>query len=172
LARHALRRPPRDHLHARALGRSGVRVSELCELRVGHLRLHDPTGARFQIPDAKTEKGIREVEMSPELVEELVMHVDRVRRGGGEVAPEAHVFQNGHGGRMSRHRIGKLVGGAAQQASERLSAQGLAPLPHISPHALRRTYISIALLANNFGVSCMNRGSRTLSRQRWAQPTQ
>ena len=31
-------------------------------------------------------------------------------------------------------------------------AQGLPPLPHTTPHTLRRTYISIALLANNFDV--------------------
>jgi hypothetical protein len=30
--------------------------------------------------------------------------------------------------------------------------QGRPPLPHITPHSLRRTYISIALLANNFDV--------------------
>ncbi len=37
-------------------------------------------------------------------------------------------------------------------ASERLRAGGLAPLPHISPHARRRTYVPIARLANNFDV--------------------
>lgn len=30
--------------------------------------------------------------------------------------------------------------------------RGLPPLPHVTPHTLRRTYISIALLANNFDV--------------------
>jgi len=62
-----------DYLGRRAivttLGRSGVRVSELCDMRIGHLRLHDPDGARFHIPDAKTEAGIRDVQMSPELAE-------------------------------------------------------------------------------------------------------
>jgi len=33
-----------------------------------------------------------------------------------------------------------------------LSAHGLPPLPHTTPHTLRRTYISIALLANRFDV--------------------
>jgi hypothetical protein len=49
-----------------ALGRSGVRVSEMCDLRIGQY----PDGARLQIPDAKTEAGIRKVQMSPDLVEE------------------------------------------------------------------------------------------------------
>jgi integrase len=33
-----------------------------------------------------------------------------------------------------------------------LEGRGLPPLPHTTPHTLRRTYISIALLANNFDV--------------------
>src|SRR3954462_8847544 len=45
------------------LARSGVRASELCDLRIGHVRIHDPCGARFRIPDAKTEAGVREVQM-------------------------------------------------------------------------------------------------------------
>ena len=64
------RRAGRDYLGRGAiveiLGRSGVRVSELCDLRIGHVRLHDPDGARFHIPDAKTQAGIREVQMTPD----------------------------------------------------------------------------------------------------------
>jgi hypothetical protein len=33
-----------------------------------------------------------------------------------------------------------------------VSARGLPPLPHTTPQTLRRTYISIALLANRFDV--------------------
>ena len=43
------------------LGRSGVRASELCDLRIGQVRMHNPDTARFCIQDAKTEAGIREV---------------------------------------------------------------------------------------------------------------
>ena len=49
---------------------SGIRASERCDLRIGHVRLHDPGGARFRIPDGKTEACVREVQMSPELVEQ------------------------------------------------------------------------------------------------------
>jgi len=47
------------------LGRNGVRASELCDLRIGEVRLHDPNGARFRIPDAKTEAGVREARGGP-----------------------------------------------------------------------------------------------------------
>jgi integrase len=134
------------------LGRSGVRASELCDLKIGQVRLHDPDGARFRIPDAKTETGVREVQMSPDLVEALVEHLDRLRRMGVPTGPGDYLVPNLHGGRLSRQRVGQIVGDAAKQASGRLVAKGLPPLPNTTPHSLRRTYISFALLANNFDV--------------------
>jgi len=134
------------------LGRSGVRASELCDIRIGHVRLHDPDGARFRIPDAKTQAGIREVQMTPDLAETVIEHIDRLRRAGRDVGPEAHLVQNTRGGRMDRQRVGAIVHDAAELASERHTARGLPPLPNTTPHSLRRTYISIALLANNFDV--------------------
>jgi integrase len=134
------------------LGYSGVRVSELCDLKIGQLRLHDPKRARFLVSDAKTETGIREVEMSPELVEVILAHIDRLRRYGRSTLSEDYVFQGREGGRMSRQSVGKILTEATIAASETISKQGLPALPHITPHSLRRTYISIALLANNFDV--------------------
>ena len=147
---------PREYQGRRAicgtLARSGIRASELCDLRVGEVRLHDPEGARFRIPDAKTEAGVREVQMSPELVEEFVSHFDRLRRAGRRTDPDAYAFPNTRGGRIARQRVAQVVGEAATRASERVSQRGLPPLPHTTPHTLRRTYISIALLANRFDV--------------------
>lgn len=117
------------------LGRSGVRASELCDLLIGQVRLHDPTGARFRIPDAKTESGIREVQMSPELVEAIVEHVERLRQIGAPTGPEAHLVPNLRGGRMARQRVGEIVAEAATQASEQLQKSGLPPLP--TPHRTR-----------------------------------
>jgi integrase len=134
------------------LGRSGVRASELCDIRVGHVRLHDRGGARFRIPDSKTETGVREVQMSPDLVEAVIEHLDRLRRMGAPTGPEDYLVPNLRGGRISRQRVGQIVGETARAASEQLLANGLPPLPHTTPHSLRRTYISIALLANNFDV--------------------
>jgi len=134
------------------LGGSGTRVSELCDLRIRDLRLHAATGAHFRIPDAKTEAGIREVQVSPDLVDELVTHLDNLRRAGRSTEPDAYLFPNLRGGRMSRQRAAEIVGEAAGLASERVTARGLPALPNTSPHSLRRSYISIALLANGFDV--------------------
>jgi hypothetical protein len=62
------------------------------------------------------------------------------------------VVQDARGGRISRQRVAKIVREAATLATERRSARGLPPPPRTTPHSLRRTYISIALLANRFDV--------------------
>ena len=134
------------------LGRGGPRASELCDLKIGHVRLHDPAGARFRIPDAKTETGIREVQMTPDLVETVVEHLDRLRRMGAPTGPGDYLVPNLTGNRMSYGRVEEIVRDAAKRASERLTVQGLPPLPHTTPHTLRRTYISIELPANEFDV--------------------
>jgi integrase len=41
---------------------------------------------------------------------------------------------------------------AAGLATQRFVERGLPPLPNTTAHSLRRTYISIALLANGFDV--------------------
>jgi integrase len=133
-------------------GYAGLRVSEACEIRIGQVRLHDPEGARLRIPDAKTETGIREVEISPDLAEIIIEHIDRLRRSGASTTAQDYLLQNTRRGRMSRQRIAEIISEAASHATAALTAKGLPPLPRTTPHTLRRTYISIALLANNFDV--------------------
>jgi integrase len=134
------------------LGRGGMRVGELCELRIGQVRIHDREGARLRITDSKTETGIREVQMSPDLVEAVIDHLDRMRRGGRSTGPDDFLVQNVKGGKLSRQRVAQILGQAAAAANDQLVARGLPPLPNTTPHTMRRTYISIALLANNFDV--------------------
>lgn len=138
--------------NARVLGYSGVRNTELCDMRIRDVRLHDPAGARFHIPDSKTESGIRVVEMSPDLAEAFVDHLDRLRRAGHPAGADAFVIQNSRHGRVTRQRVAKITREAAIEATERRVAQGLPPLPTTTPHSLRRTYISIALLANHLDI--------------------
>lgn len=134
------------------LGRAGLRVSELCDLKIGAVRLHDPEGAHLRIIDAKTEAGERLVLVSPDLAEVVIEHIDRLRRAGQPTGPDDYLVPNTRGGRISRQRVAKIVSAAASLASERLRAKGLSPLPRTTPHTLRRTYISIALVANRFDV--------------------
>src|SRR5262249_50096510 len=102
--------------------------------------------------DAKTEVGERVVEATPELTQVLIEHLDRLRRAGLPTGPSAYLTPNSQGGRINRQRVRAIVVAAAELASERLVALGLPPLPKTTPHALRRTYISIALVANSFDL--------------------
>jgi integrase len=134
------------------LGYAGPRASELCDIKIGHVRLHDPSGARFRIPDSKTETGIREVQISPDLVETIAEHLDRLRRTGAPTGPDDYLIPNLHGKQMEYGRVEQIVREAAQLASEKVTEKGLPPLPHTTPHTLRRTYISIALVAYEWDV--------------------
>ncbi len=129
-----------------------MRASELCDIRLRDVRLHDPDGARFRIRDSKTEAGIREVQMSPDLVEAFVEHLDRLHRAGLPTGADNFAVPSRNGERMTRQRVGQIVREAADAATENFVARGLPPLPHATLHSLRRTYISIALRANNFDV--------------------
>jgi integrase len=134
------------------LGRAGLRVGELRDLEIGRVRLHDPDGARLRIVDAKTEAGERVVEVTPDLAEVIREHIDRLRRAGLPVGPDDYLIPNTRGGQISTKRVAEIVADAAKLASERFADKGLPPLPHTTPHTLRRTYISIVLLANHFDV--------------------
>ena len=134
------------------LGRAGLRVGELCEARVGDLRLDAAGTARLRIGESKTEAGRRLVELSPELTAALISHLERLRAQGRPTDPGAYLVPGLRDGRLSRRRVGQILAEAARLASERLAARGMAPLPHTTPHTLRRTYISIALIANQFDL--------------------
>ena len=134
------------------LGRSGVRVSELCDLTIGQVRLHGSDGGRFRILDSKTETGVREVQMTPDLTAVVGEHLRQLKRAGAPTGPNAYLVPNLAGRRIGRWRIAQILALASAQASEELLRKGLPPLPHTTPHTLRRTYISIALVANNFDV--------------------
>ena len=127
------------------LGRSGVRVSELCDLRVGELRLHDRDNGRFGIPDAKTEAGIREVQMSPDLVDRLTEHLTRLRAAGQPTGPDAYAFPNLRGGRISRQRVGKILREAAVAASDApAGARPAAASDHDAAHAAAHLHLDRA----------------------------
>ena len=75
-----------------------------------------------------------------------------LRRAGSPAGLDDYVVQNVRGGRISRQRVAEIIREAATLASPTRAQHGLPPLPRTTPHSLRRTYISIALLANRFDV--------------------
>jgi integrase len=63
------------------LGYAGPRISEALDLTERGVRLHDPNGSRLWIPDSKTETGIRHVEITPALRDDLLAYrAEKIRR--------------------------------------------------------------------------------------------
>jgi integrase len=130
-----------------ALGYGGLRISELCDLRWREVHLH---AARLWVADSKTETGRREVDLSPALVEALIGHRQTLLERGLPCGPADFVFASERATRLSDDNVrARILRPAVERANRRRVAAGLPPLPdRLTPHSLRRTYISIALLAS------------------------
>jgi integrase len=83
----------RSRGHARAvvaaLAYSGLRVSELINLRWRDVHLH---AGRLHVTGAKTPRGVREVELTPVLREELIDLRAASQSEGAKLGPDAFVF--------------------------------------------------------------------------------
>jgi integrase len=124
------------------LGLAGFRISELCGLRCAQV---DLARARFKLADAKTDKGIREVEMTLWARDELVRHREQRIRDKFPMAPEDHFFGTRSGGPRDPDRFrDRLLGRALERANKEREKRGLPPLPKITPHSLRRTWAMLA----------------------------
>lgn len=127
------------------LGLSGFRISELCDMRCSQV---DLARARFKLPTAKTPKGVREVEMTLWNRGELVRHREQRLRDDFPMEPADHFFGTTNGRRRDPDRFrDRVLARSARLANERRSEQGLAPLPKITPHSLRRTWAMLAAQA-------------------------
>lgn len=119
---------------------AGLRISEALDLRWRDVEL---SAGRLRVTDSKTDAGVRLVDLLPALREELSVHKTETRFGG----PEDFVFPTESGCRQDRNNARRrVVVKSVERASENLIARGLNPLPEgITPHSLRRTYISLLL---------------------------
>jgi len=114
-----------------ALAMAGFRVSELCDLLCPRV---DLARARFGVRDAKTEKGIREVEMTLWTRGELVLHREQRLRDGFPMGPKDHFFGTTSGRRRDPNRFrDRVLERSATRANEKRAEQGLAPLPRSLP---------------------------------------
>jgi integrase len=97
--------------------------------------------------DAKTEAGVREVHLSPWLVQELSDYFASlpVRPAGGDPA-----FPTRRGGRRDKNNIrNRVLRPALAKANEMRAKEKVPPITvRLTPHTLRRTYASLLLTAN------------------------
>jgi len=119
---------------------AGLRISEALDLRWRDVDL--PAG-RLRVADSKTDAGVRQVDLVPALREELSIHKAQTSFAG----PNDFVFPTESGARQDRNNARRrIVVRSVERANENLAAAGRNPLPEgITPHSLRRTFISLLL---------------------------
>jgi integrase len=125
-----------------ALGLAGFRISEMLRLLVAQV---DITRSRFKLDDAKTEAGVREVEMTLYLRDELLAYLMDRRARGLPTGPGDPFFGTATGKSRDQDRFrDRILYRAADRANEKRAAVRLAALPEITPHSLRRTWATFA----------------------------
>jgi integrase len=125
-----------------ALVFAGLRLGEALALRWQDI---DLAAGRLRVVDSKTDAGVREVELLPLLRAELATRKAGCRSTSGS----ALVFATGTGGAQNPSNVrNRMLTGSVKLANERREQAGLGPLPHgLTPHSLRRTFISLLLAA-------------------------
>jgi integrase len=123
------------------LGLAGFRVGELCQLDQRHIDLER---GRIHVRQSKTGAGVRIVDVPPRLRAELAAY--RAACSGHD--PAGPLFPTRTGGRRDRQNVNAVVQGALRKANELRSGRGEPQiLAHVTPHTLRRSYISFMLAA-------------------------
>lgn len=123
------------------MAKSGLRVSEVCQLRWRSVDLHHK---RLVIEQSTTDAGVREVDLSLDLLDELLAW-------RAESAPEgvdSFVFATASGRPRDKDSVReRVLAPVIKRVNEVRAARGLPSLPKVTPHAMRRTYISLMLEA-------------------------
>lgn len=117
---------------------AGLRVSEACALR---WRDVDLANGRLRVTDAKTDAGVRSVELTPTLRDELAA----AKAGATDAEPDALVFPTRTGTMRDRNNVrSRVLATAVARANRKLAAAGKPPLQDgITNHTLRRTFCAL-----------------------------
>jgi integrase len=140
--------PNRKGLGRRAmiatLGLAGFRIGELMDMKVAQVDLQR---GRFKLADAKTEAGVREVEITLYLRDELLSYVMDRRQRGLPLGSSDYFFGTAAGRRRDPDRFrDRILARAVEGANANRAEKGMAPLPPITPHSLRRTWATFGAM--------------------------
>jgi integrase len=124
------------------LGLAGLRVGELCQLDNQDVNLGR---ARLHIGDAKTQAGVRSVDIQPRLLDELSGY----RGSRPDTRAEAPAFPTRNGTRRDRSNIlTRVIAPAVTRANVLRARRGEPAIrTHVTPHTFRRSYISYMVAA-------------------------
>lgn len=135
-------RPDRRHIPRQTmlavLAFGGLRLGEMLSLRWRDVEL---AAGRLYVGDAKTDAGVRHVELLPALRESLTTY----KLGCSSTGPDDLVFPTSSGCKHSRDNVrDRVFAPALKLANERRETAGLPPLPRgMTPHKLRHTCCSL-----------------------------
>ena len=120
---------------------TGLRISEALDLRWRDVHLSE---RKVFVAVGKTDTGIREVDLTPTLQRLLSDYRRRTPYNG----PDDRVFPTGNGKRDNPSNIrNRFLANAVKRANEMLAAAGEREMKDITPHSLRRTYVSLLFIA-------------------------
>jgi integrase len=128
-----------DHralLSTMALG--GLRVTEACQLRWRDVGL---ANGKLTVADSKTAAGVRQVDLTPMLLDELKAAKAAARRSG----PDDLVFPTRVGTMRDRNNVRtRVLASAIERANANLARAGRPPLQDgVTNHTLRRTFCAL-----------------------------
>ena len=122
------------------MAKTGLRVTELCQLRWRDVDVHHE---RLVIEQAKTDAGRRQVDMTLDVVDEL----NAWRAEQETVDLDGFVFATASGKPRNKDNVRTILSRVVEKANAVRAGRGRAALPPVVPHTLRRTYISLMLEA-------------------------
>ena len=116
---------------------AGLRIGEALALRWQHIDL--ATGTLHGV-DSKTAAGVRSVDLTPALREQLVLW----RAESDFTEPDHHVLTTSSGRKHNPSNLRRdVLRPAIEAANKRLAKDGIAPIAAVTFHSLRRTYASL-----------------------------
>jgi integrase len=119
------------------LAGAGLRIDEALSLERQNVNLAKGT---LTVTKSKTEAGVRVVDLTPALRDELANYLDR----SPHRKPSDLVFPTSSGRKDNRQNVRqRLFMKAITRANLRLAELGIDPLGDVRPHGLRRTYASL-----------------------------
>lgn len=134
---------PRGRPLVATLAGAGLRIDECLSLCRRDVNIAKGT---LTVGRAKTEAGIRVIDLTPALRDELAVYLDR----SVSPAPDALVFPTKSGRKDTRQNVRRrLLIPAIEQANKKLAGLGIEEIGKVSPHGLRRTYASLRAAAGD-----------------------
>jgi integrase len=135
---------------------AGLRLGELLALRWEHV---DLPGGRLRVGQAKTDAGVRWVDLVPALREELTLH----RARASSPAADTLVFPTAGGEPENPSNFrNRTVSRALGKANELLTEQQEAPIGEgLTPRSLRRTFASLLYALGHDPVYVMQQMGHT-----------